>query len=190
MYELLRITKTGSGSLVNALETSSVVITHGKGGHRVRLENVPAGNTAIISIRDPIERCRSGFDMTTRLNNNNIRERYPTIDLWVEALRVNMYNQEWGATYLPQVQWTGGAAYMRERKAIIVQTNEMTQFINTFDVPGIRRNIVPAHAHPGKPSRMSPHSAGIIEEIYAADYAMLRGLGIQNERVHKYNGKQ
>lgn len=191
-YELLRIPKTGSESLKQAFMSAPLVLVHnGVEGHGVTMWEVPERRTPIVTLRDPIERFRSGYDMNVRDNEANIKERYPTANDLALDIKNVMYNMEWGFTYLPQSYWTRGAEYMTQREAIWVITPAIDKFIEEFKTKGMKR---PNQHHNSqdlfrlKRSTLSPIAMKAIEEAYAADYKMLRDLGLPPSFFTQYNG--
>ena len=95
-YELMRITKTGSETMNQAFRNSRNVLVHeGVEGHQVVLWMVPDCRTAIMTLRDPVERFRSGYDMNYRVNHQGIQERYPTVNDMALDIKKHMYDMEW-----------------------------------------------------------------------------------------------
>lgn len=190
-YELLRIPKTGSESLKQAFMSAPLVLVHnGVEGHGVTMWEVPERRTPIVTLRDPIQRFRSGYDMNFRDNEANIRERYPTADDLALDIKNVMYNMEWGFTYLPQSYWCRGAEYVKDREAIWILTPMLDQFMKTFSTKGMR---IPASRHNsheamgGQRSKLSPIAMKAIEEAYASDYQMLKDLGVPESFFTHYN---
>ena len=146
-----------------------------------------------MSLRDPVERFRSGYDMNYRINHANIRERYPTAsDMALDIGRI-MYDMEWGYTYLPQVFWTRGADYIRKREAVWVMTQDIDTFIEQF--PAERKNVTNIHHNAQtnftglEPSQLSPAAIGALQTAYAADFKMLRDLGVPDSYFKHLQGR-
>ena len=189
-YELMRITKTGSESLKQAFrDTRNVLVHEGVEGHQIVLWMVPEYRTAIMSLRDPVERFRSGYDMNARTNHVGINERYPTASDMALDIKNVMYDMEWGYTYLPQVFWTRGADYIRKRKAVWMMTQDIDTFIEQF--PAERKNVHGVHHNAQElfrdkvRSELTPAAIGALQDAYAADFAMLDELGVP-ERYFKH----
>lgn len=193
-YELMRITKTGSESLKQAFrDTRNILVHEGVEGHQIVLWMVPEYRTAIMSLRDPVERFRSGYDMNYRNDHVNIRERYPTVNDMALDIKNVMYDMEWGYTYLPQAFWTRGADYIKKRKAVWVMTQDIDEFIDRF--PAERKNVHNIHHNAQtnftglKPSQLSPAAIGALQDAYAADFAMLRELGVPDRYFKHLQGR-
>ena len=193
-YELMRITKTGSESLKQAFRNTRNILVHeGVEGHQIVLWMVPEYRKAILSLRDPVERFRSGFDMNARMNHANINERYPTANDMALDIKNVMYDMEWGYTYLPQVFWTRGADYIRKRDAVWVMTQDIDEFIERF--PAERKSVHNIHHNAQtnfrglEPSRLSPAAIGALQEAYAADFAMLRELKVPDRYFKHLQGR-
>lgn len=185
-YELIRIPKTGSETMKQSFAFAPTITKHlGVEGHGVQLSDVPDHRRAIIALRDPIERFRSGYDMNARDNEAGVNERYPTVDDMARDIHNIMYDREWGYTYIPQVYWTHGADYMKFRRAIWVMTPDIDSFLDKFTavVPEVRR--IEKHANRqsmwGSKSTLSEYSKERLRDAYAADYRML-------ERLRKNDG--
>lgn len=193
-FELLRIPKTGSESLKQAFMYAPLVMVHnGVEGHGVTMWEVPERRTPIVTLRDPVARFRSGYDMNYRDNEANIRERYPTVNDLAMDIKNVMYNMEWGFTYLPQSYWVRGAEYLKERKAYWIMTPDIDRFLQTFKTKGMR---IPTQHHNSqdifglKRSTLTPQARGAIMEAYAADYQMFRDLNVPEHYFpgYEYNG--
>lgn len=185
-YELLRIPKTGSETMKQSFAYAPTITKHlGVEGHGVQLSDVPDHRRAIVALRDPIERFRSGYDMNARDNEAGINERYPTANDMARDIHNIMYDREWGYTYIPQVYWTHGADYMKYRNAIWVMTPDIDGFLDAFSaiVPEIVK--IEKHANRqsmwGSKSVISDTAQAILRHAYAADYRML-------ERLRESNG--
>lgn len=194
-YELLRVTKTGSESLLRAFRDSPDIKVHETTkGHDVALHHVPDERIAIVSLRDPVRRFRSGYDMNFRDNHRNIRERYPTASHFAEALPDIMHDAEWGYTYRPQILWTGGAERMKERNVIWCLTEDIDDLIRTFagNADGIHQHGVHWNSqdHFGLPrSTLTPLAINAIMQAYRADFRMLRQLGVRDDYFEYSKGR-
>jgi hypothetical protein len=192
-YELLRITKTGSETMKQAFRNTRNVLVHeGVEGHQLLLWQVPDYRTPILTLRDPVERFRSGYDMNYRINHRNIKERYPTANDMAFDIHRIMYDMEWGYTYLPQVFWTRGADYINDKRAIWVMTQDIDKFIDEFDVE--RKHITGLHHNSQElfgmeRSVLSPAAIGALEQAYAADFRMLDDLGVEDRYFKHLQGR-
>lgn len=192
-YELLRITKTGSETMKQAFRNTRNVLVHeGVEGHQLLLWQVPDYRTPILTLRDPVERFRSGYDMNYRINHRNIQERYPTANDMAFDIHRIMYDMEWGYTYLPQVFWTRGADYINDKRAIWVMTQDIDKFIDEFDVE--RKHITGLHHNSQElfgmeRSVLSPAAIGALEQAYAADFRMLDDLGVEDRYFKHLQGR-
>lgn len=191
-FELLRIPKTGSESLKQAFMYAPLVLVHnGVVGHGVQLDDVPETRTAIITLRDPVQRFRSGYDMNVRDNEAGIRERYPTVNDMAMDIANIMYDMEWGYTYLPQSYWVRGSKYLIERNSVWMMTAQIDQFISEFKTKGM---VKPKQHHNSqdifglKRSELTPIAKKAVMDAYAADYHMLSELGVPNSQLEQYNG--
>jgi len=178
------VTKTGSESLLQAFHDSPDVICHGKQvkGHGVTLGDVPDDRIAIISLRDPVDRFRSGYDMNYRENHADIVRRYPTASDMAMEIADIMFDEEWGYTYRPQILWTGGAEEMKRRGVHWMMTEDIDDFIRDIDirdknVHDIHWNTQDWFRYPR--SSLTPKAVSAILEAYRADFRMLRQLGVE-----------
>lgn len=193
-YELLRITKTGSESLQQAFrDTRNILVHEGVEGHQTVLWMVPEYRRAILSLRDPVERFRSGYDMNARTNHSGMLERYPTASDMAMDIGKVMYDMEWGYTYLPQVFWTRGADYIRKRKAVWVMTQDIDEFIRRF--PAERKNVHNVHHNAqelfrsAEKSKLDPLAISALLKAYEADFAMLKELGVPDSYFKHLQGR-
>ena len=106
-------------------------------------------------------------------------------------IRNIMYDMEWGFTYIPQSYWVRGAEYIKEREAAWMLTTQIDTFIDTFKTKGMTK---PTQHHNSQDifglqrSKLSPIAMKAIEDAYACDYAMMRGLGVPESSFTQYNG--
>lgn len=193
-YELLRITKTGSESLLRALRMVPTVTVHeGVEGHAVRLEDVPDDAIPIISLRDPVERFRSGYDMNARTNYGGMVDEWPTANDLAQDIAKVMWDMKWGFTFLPQVYWVRGVEYLLSRKPMLTMTEDIDSFIVTFPDGPVNAHKQRYNAQTSfrglQPSKLSPVAIRAVREAYAADMHMLQTLGVPDRYFKHLQGR-
>ncbi len=138
MFHILHIPKTGGTAVRVALGGLPRGVFH-CGGHMARLTDVPAGETVVFGIRDPISRFVSGFNSKLRKGQprNHVEwtpvqqegfARFPNPNSLAEGLSDrNFAVREWASrlirdmfhTGVPLSFWFDSVDYLRSRRADI-----------------------------------------------------------------------
>ena len=175
----LHIPKTGGLALATALDGH----IH-RFGHGSRLRDLP--DPVIATVRDPVARYVSAWDMCARQSHLPQYERWPTAsDAALDDEGFAWLTEQFLHAFRPLVWWLESAEYARERCWHICHTETLEADVAAVCARlGLERHLPDlghthsnsARSHGTAKSVLTAEAIAALRERYAGDHELLRGI--------------
>jgi len=179
---VLRIPKTGSGTLVRACgPLTRTMLSHSESLSDVVTRS--GGNPGVIvaSVRHPVDRFRSAFDMYNRQGEME-SHGFRRVEDFVAAGPGEWNQPYWGSAFWRQTYWLQSPEVVRRYGVNVFHTPQMSEQLRVLKTHGWRLLDPDSHGnrHDAGASRsLFTDSTGAVREWYADDLRLLEGLGYE-----------
>lgn len=176
----LHIPKTGGWALCNALGAQSHRM-----GHSTRLRQIPEDAPVITTVRDPVARWVSAFDMCARQLRQFQRPYEVASDFAVNDDGRAWLEEHFEHVFRHLTWWLESPEYVKERGVIVLHTETLDDDWETVKAKhGLTGELAPpGHGHRNDhrdqgtvKSVLTPEAMTTLDAVYADDYALLEGL--------------
>lgn len=179
---VIRIPKTGSGTLVAVCgPISRTMLSHSEGLDDVLVRSGGTPGAVLASVRHPVDRFRSAFDMYQRQGEMEYRG-FESLEEFVDAGPAEWHKPRWGSAFWSQTYWLKSIEHIRRWGVTVLYTPQMDQQLIALKVAGWP--IMPTgsnmNRHDAGPRRsLFTDPTGKVREWYAPDLRMLEALGYE-----------